>query len=166
MRRLEAKPRDRSSGQSGRRRSVGLPKGTLFGSPFSFCAGLEGGEEKLMKKQMLIVDDEPKVCDCLAKFFMAKGFAVTALFNGAEAIEWLMEQPADIIIVDVLLPDMMGTEVLKRTKELCPEAKVIMMTALTDDEPVVDAEVYGAAGFIHKPFDLSELTWASVFETW
>ena len=119
-----------------------------------------------MGKQILVVDDEPKVCDCLAKFFTSKGFAVISRFSGTEAIEWLMEQPADIIIIDVLLPDMLGTEVLKRTKEMWPEAKVIMMTALTDDEPVVDAKVYGAAGFIHKPFDLSELTWAAVFEAW
>ena len=119
-----------------------------------------------MEKRILIVDDEPKVCECLAKFFTAKGFAVVSCFNGTEALEWLMGQSADIIIIDVLLPDMMGTEVLKRTKEMCPDARVIMMTALTDDEPVVDAKIYGAAGFIHKPFDLSELTWAAVFEAW
>ena len=119
-----------------------------------------------MGKQILIVDDEPKVCECLAKFFISKGFAVVSRLSGTEALEYLMEQPADIIIVDVLLPDMLGTEVLKRAKEMCPESRIIMMTALTDDEPVIDAKIYGAAGFIHKPFDLSELTWASVFEAW
>ena len=78
-----------------------------------------------------------------------------------------MKQPADVMILDVLLPDMLGTEVLKRAKEMWPEVKVVMMTGFSDDEPAVDAKIYGAAGFVNKPFELSELTWAAVFsESW
>jgi DNA-binding response OmpR family regulator len=109
---------------------------------------------------MLIVDDEPKICDCLSRFFSARGFAVRCAFTGSEAIEGLMHEAADVILLDVRLPDMLGIEVLKRAKDLYPDAKVIMVTALDSEEPRVEAKAYGACGYVTKPFDFSELTWA------
>jgi len=113
-------------------------------------------------RRLLIVDDEPKICDCLKEFFSAKGFAVHVAFTGTDAIEHLMEQPVDVMLLDIRLPDMSGLEVLKRAKELAPEAKVIMVTALDKEEPKIDAKVYGAVSYVTKPFDLSDPTWDHV----
>ena len=113
-------------------------------------------------RQMLIVDDEPKLCECLGSFFKDKGFVVEYAHTGSDAIEWLMKQPTDVILLDVRLPDMLGIDVLKRAKELYPDAKVIMVSALDKEESQIDAKVYGACGYITKPFDFSDITWAPV----
>ena len=132
--------------------------------PIVMIGRMTNQREKRMRR-MLVVDDEPKICDCLGTFFREKGFAVACTPTGAEAIEWLMEHPVDIILLDVRLPDMRGIEVLKRAKELVPDAKVIMVTALDKEEPQIDAMTYGACAYITKPFDLSELTWAEALVT-
>jgi len=111
---------------------------------------------------MLIVDDEPKICECLARFFTAKGLTVTYALSGQEAIDWLMDHPADVILLDLRLPDMPGTEVLKRARELYPEARVVMVTALDAEERRIEAKVYGACGYVTKPFDLSDAAWDAV----
>jgi DNA-binding response OmpR family regulator len=110
-------------------------------------------------RRLLIVDDEPKVCDYLKAFFSAKGLAVEVAFTGADAIERLMEHPVEAILLDICLPDMSGLEVLKRAKELSPEATIIMVTALDQEESKIDAKVYGATSYVTKPFDLSDPAW-------
>lgn len=113
-------------------------------------------------KRMLVVDDEPKICECLARFFSARGLAVACALSGQEAIEWLMDHAADVILLDLRLPDMPGTEVLRRARELCPEARVVMVTALDAEEHRIEAQVYGACGYVTKPFDLSDAAWDAV----
>jgi len=113
--------------------------------------------------RMLIVDDEPKVCECLRAFFTTKNLTVDCVYTGEEAIAWLMEQSADVILLDVMLPDISGIEVLKRVKELHPDAKVIMVTALDKSEPHYESIAYGAYGYIRKPFDLTAIDWDPVF---
>lgn len=113
---------------------------------------------------MLVVDDEPKICDCLKAYFAAKGFTVECASTGTEAIEWLMDHPVDVVLLDIRLPDMLGIEVLKRAKDLQPDAKVVMVTALDDEERAIEAKVYGACGYVTKPFDFFDLTWQAVSE--
>lgn len=113
--------------------------------------------------KMLIVDDEPKLCACLAAYFTTKGLTVSTVYEGEQAIEQLSRESPDIILLDVRLPDISGIEVLKRARELCPQAKVIMVTALDQPEVREEAAAYGAVGYITKPFDLSDPTWSLVF---
>ena len=113
-------------------------------------------------RQMLIVDDEPDICDCLQHFFSSRGFAVACAFSGEEAMTRLAEAPVDVILLDIVLPGIHGIEVLRRVKELCPEVRVVMVTALDQAEQRVEAQRYGASGYVPKPFDFSELTWAPV----
>jgi DNA-binding response OmpR family regulator len=114
-------------------------------------------------KRLLIVDDEPKVCECLKLFFMTKGFETSCAQTGADAVERLMGDQPDLVLLDIGLPDFSGLEVLKRARELAPYAKVYMVTAHTDENSEVEAKVYGAMGYITKPFDFSDVTWAPVF---
>ncbi len=114
-------------------------------------------------RRMLIVDDEPKLCACLKAYFTAKGLTVSTVYEGEQAIERLSRESPDIILLDVRLPDISGIEVLKRARELCPKAKVIMVTALDQPEAREEAATYGAVGYITKPFDLSDPTWSLIF---
>ena len=114
-------------------------------------------------QRLLIVDDEQKVCECLQRFFSAQGFEASCVFTGEEAIERLINQPPDVVLLDIQLPGVSGIEVLKRAKDLCPETKVIMVTGSVDAEREEEAMAYGARGYITKPFDFSQITWSSVF---
>ena len=114
-------------------------------------------------RRLLIVDDEQKVCECLKLFFNDKGFETSCANTGGEAVERLMDQQPDLVLLDIGLPDVSGIEVLKRARELAPYARVYMVTAHTDEDSEVEAKVYGAMGYITKPFDFSDVTWAPVF---
>ena len=114
-------------------------------------------------RRMLIVDDEQKVSECLKRFFDSKGFETQCAFTGQEAVDRLAENQTDLVLLDIGLPDCSGLEVLKRARELCPFARVYMVTANWDEDSEVEAKVHGALGYITKPFDFSERTWAPVF---
>ena len=112
---------------------------------------------------MLIVEDERDLCACLEDYFTAKGFSVVSVFSGEEALERLIAGPADVVLLDILLPGLSGLEVLKRLRKLQPRARIIMVTALDQVEFRAEARLYGAAAYITKPFDFSESTWSAVF---
>jgi DNA-binding response OmpR family regulator len=114
-------------------------------------------------RRMLIVDDQLDICGCLEDYFSARGFAVVSAFSGEQALQTLEHQPPDVVLLDILLPGLSGLEVLKRIRQLCPTAKVIMVTALDQGELRAEARRCGACGYITKPFDFSEATWSAVF---
>ena len=114
-------------------------------------------------RRIMIVDDEPDICDCLEQFFRSRGFAVQSAFSGEEAVERLNEGEVDCIILDVLLPGLTGLEVLKHAKALHPQVRVIVVTAVDDEGVQETARRYGADAVISKPFDFSDSTWSRVF---
>lgn len=116
----------------------------------------------MVSRRILIVDDERDTCDCLEQYFRARGFAVTSVFSGEEALERLNQDPVDVILLDVVLPGISGLEVLRRVKELKPRVRVIIVTAHDLKEFREEARHHGACGYITKPFDFSERTWSAV----
>ena len=116
----------------------------------------------IAKRQLLVVDDDHDICECLEQFFSARGFAVTSAFSGEQALDRVTEASPEVMIVDILLPGISGIEVLRLVKERCPSAKVVMITGLPHLELRGKAHAYGACGYVTKPFDFSEQTWAPV----
>ena len=114
-------------------------------------------------RRMLIVEDEQDLCECLEEFFRTRGFSVTSAFSGEDALKQLEAAPADVILLDILLPGISGLEVLRHAKRRYPGAKVIIVTGLDKLELRAEARLYGAAAYITKPFDFSESTWSPVF---
>jgi DNA-binding response OmpR family regulator len=114
-------------------------------------------------RRMLIVEDERDLSGCLQDFFSAKGFTVASAFSGEEALEQLKQDAPDVILLDILLPGLSGIEVLKRVKELHPTARVVMVSSVDQTEIKYQAHRYGAVGYVTKPFDFSDDTWAPVF---
>jgi DNA-binding response OmpR family regulator len=109
---------------------------------------------------MLIVEDERDICECLRDFFTMRGFTVVSAFSGEEALQALEERTADVILLDILLPGLSGIEVLKRAKAKHPNTRIIMVTALDQDDLRDAARRYGAEGYVTKPFDFSDATWS------
>ncbi len=113
--------------------------------------------------KMLIVDDEPDICGCLQDFFSAKGFDVRTAFSGGQAMEALVgEGRPDVVLLDLRLPDAWGIDILKRVKRLYPATKVIIVSSMDQPESQQEARTYGAIGYVTKPFDFSDTTWAPV----
>lgn len=113
-------------------------------------------------RRMLIVEDERDLCDCLEQFFSRRGFSVVTVFSGEEALRWLEASPADVILLDILLPGISGLEVLRRVKQQYPEARIVIVTGLDQLELKAEARLFGASAYITKPFDFSDATWAPV----
>src|SRR3954454_2175160 len=107
--------------------------------------------------KLLIVDDEPGMRQLLSIVFGREGHEVRAAENGRRALELLREQPADLIVSDVKMPDMGGIELLRAARELSPDVAVIMMTAFATVDTAREAFKLGADDFIQKPFDVDEL---------
>ena len=117
------------------------------------------------KRRLLVVDDDRDICECLEQFFSTRGFAVTSAFSGEQALDQVATASPEVVILDILLPGISGIEVLRRVKELCPGAKVVMITGLPHPELRSEARAYGACGYVTKPFDFSEETWAPVLSS-
>src|SRR5207253_956431 len=73
--------------------------------------------------------------------------------NGREAMALLRQQPADVVVSDVKMPDMGGIELLRTARELQPDIEFIMMTAFANVDTAREAFLLGAFDFIQKPFD-------------
>src|SRR2546423_3542694 len=106
---------------------------------------------------LLIVDDEPGMRQLLSHVFGRANHSVRAAENGAKALELLKQEPADLIVSDVRMPDMNGIELLRKVREFVPDAAVVLMTAFATVETAREAFKLGADDFIQKPFDVEEL---------
>ncbi len=106
---------------------------------------------------ILIVDDEQSYRQLLSLVFEEQGNDIRTAMNGRQALELLAEQPADVIISDVKMPDMDGIEMLRTVRETLPDLGVVLMTAFASVETAREAFKLGADDFIQKPFDVEEL---------
>ena len=106
---------------------------------------------------ILIVDDEQGMRQLLSLVFGRAGHKVRAAENGRRALQLLREQPADLIVSDVRMPDMDGIALLREARQLLPDVGVVMMTAFATVETAREAFKLGADDFIQKPFDVDEL---------
>jgi DNA-binding NtrC family response regulator len=110
-----------------------------------------------MKKQILIADDEDIVIQSCLRILSKDTFQIDVARNGLEAIEKIVENSYDMLILDIMMPKMTGMEVLQRVKETYPDIDVIMITGLNQIETAVEAMKLGAFDYLPKPFDPEEL---------
>ncbi len=113
-------------------------------------------------QRMLIVDDERDVCECLQDFFSTHGFSVHAAFSGEEALEHLEHEPADVVLLDILLPGLSGIEVLRRMRACDHNVRIVMVSSIDQTDIRAQAKNYGADAYVTKPFDFSPQTWSAV----
>ena len=116
-------------------------------------------------KRLLIVDDETKICDLLARFFTSLGFQTTTAQSGRQALSMLDEGAPDYLLLDVRMPDVSGLEVLRQAKSRHPELKVVMVSALADSDTMDEAFRCGATDYVTKPLAFNDQAWARAFFT-
>lgn len=110
----------------------------------------------LTSKNILVVDDEPKITDVISSFLTNKGFNVFTAENGKQALNIFKQEDIMLIILDLMMPEMTGEEVCKniRAKSSVP---IIMLTAKASEDDILDGLWLGADDYITKPFSLKEL---------
>lgn len=109
------------------------------------------------KRTILIVDDEPIVCEVLYEGLQEKGYICTTAMNGPEALKKLATEDVGLMLLDIKLPGISGMEVLRETRLKHSKIATIMITAISDVATVVEAMKLGALDYILKPFDLDRV---------
>jgi len=110
--------------------------------------------------KILIVDDSPVNVELASKLVQKAGYNTTAAFNGKKALELINENPFDLILLDIMMPDIDGFEVCKRIKKLpnpLNKIPIIFLTAMTDSENIVKGLELGAVDYVTKPIISSVL---------
>jgi DNA-binding NtrC family response regulator len=111
------------------------------------------------KKQLdvLIIDDEVSFSEVLKKRLTKRGFMVRTAGNGREGLEALREKQADVIVLDMRMPEMDGVETFRAIKELDPAAEVIFLTGHVDTDTACIGLEMGAFDYCLKPIDIDTL---------
>lgn len=105
---------------------------------------------------ILVVDDDPAIRRTLAVALRARGFEVHTVATGRDALQRLDDTTADLVLLDLGLPDLDGLTVLKRLRSQA-QVPVIVLSGRTGSKDKVDALDQGAEDFVTKPFDIEEL---------
>jgi DNA-binding NtrC family response regulator len=111
-----------------------------------------------MSIKVLLVDDEKEFVDLLGERMVNRGMEVSSTTSAADALKIAEEQTFDAIVLDLMMPEMDGLEVLKNLKAKRPELQVILLTGHGTIEKGVEAMRLGAMDFVEKPADLDALT--------
>lgn len=110
-----------------------------------------------MEKRILIVDDAVFMRKVIAKLLAQGGYTeISEAGNGEEAMKVFLEKKPDLVLLDITMPGKSGLEVLEEILEADRNAKVIMCSALGQDQMIQKAILAGAADFIVKPFKNDE----------
>ncbi|MFH1379952.1 MAG: response regulator [bacterium] len=113
------------------------------------------------KKKILVVDDEKPIRELIRVNLEARGYKVALANNGSEAVALLESEQFELIILDVMMPDMDGWEVCKyiRDHPVLHEAKIIMLTArAAPKDKMIGLDILKANMYITKPFDIEYLS--------
>ncbi len=108
--------------------------------------------------KLLIVDDENSFRQHLRHLFERKGYDVAEAENGADSLQLAGRQNFDAVLLDIVLPDIDGIDILQNLKRMNPNIQVIMMTGNATIENAIASMKLGAYDYLIKPFDLEELS--------
>jgi signal transduction histidine kinase/FixJ family two-component response regulator len=107
--------------------------------------------------QILIVDDDPRMCDSLKVLLGNEGYEIQTRRNGQEALEAFVKNDFDIVLLDLILPDINGAEIMDHIESQSPETLAILMTGHASIESAVQALRNRAYDYLRKPFEHEEL---------
>ena len=110
-----------------------------------------------MSAHVLVADDEALIRHSLRSVLLQEGFEVTCAESGEQAWQVFQRACPDVVLLDLVLGDIDGLEVLRRIKQAAPETKVLVMSAHGSIDSAVTAMKLGSYDFIKKPFELEEI---------
>ena len=108
-------------------------------------------------KRILVVDDDVTIRTPLSKFLRIYSYEVDEVSTGKEAVQSVTSGNYDIVLLDLILPDISGLDILKEIRKMRPRLPVIILTGFATIRSAVEATKIGASEFITKPYNLEEL---------
>jgi two-component system OmpR family response regulator len=109
------------------------------------------------KPQVLVVDDEPSIVDAVSTALRYEGFDVREAVTGRAALAAAQENPPDLVVLDVMLPDLDGLEVTRRLRADGIRVPILFLTARDSVEDKVAGLTVGGDDYVTKPFSLAEI---------
>ena len=106
---------------------------------------------------ILVVDDDKDIADMLVEWLGKKGYRATATYSGKDAVAAFTQENHDLVISDLVMPDIDGMDLLDTLKDMDPRVMVLMITGFGTIERAVAAIKQGAYDFIPKPIDFKTL---------
>ena len=110
-----------------------------------------------MTVKILVVDDEKAARKSLADILRLEGYDVSTVEDGPSALKLLKEQAIDLILLDIRMPGMDGSEVMQQATEISPDTQIIMLTAHGSMESAIESLRYGAHDYLIKPSSPQEI---------
>ncbi|MFD2613467.1 response regulator transcription factor [Paenibacillus gansuensis] len=110
-----------------------------------------------MPHKILVIEDEPTLARLLSYNLTQEGYETRAVDHGGDGLQAALQQPFDLIILDIMLPGMNGFEVLTKLRQKGNKTPVIILTARNAEDEVVQGLKHGADDYITKPFGVAEL---------
>lgn len=110
-----------------------------------------------VKKQILIVDDEPSICALLSELLEDNGYQCTSVPDGTQAMQLIFSDHYQLVLLDISMPGMSGINILRSLKASGKKMPVIILSGSDADSLVAEAMHLGARDFILKPFDLETI---------
>ena len=110
-----------------------------------------------MRHNLLIIDDEQRYADMLARRLALRGCVCEVCYNGRDAIRIVKQKKFSLIVLDLQLPDLYGTDVLRKIKAINAEIPVVILTGHGTEKDREECMTQGAHAFIHKPLDIEDL---------
>src|SRR3954466_6681176 len=109
------------------------------------------------KPLLVVVDDEQPILDVVSRFARRAGYETETCSNGREAIALLQTRRADLVLVDLRMPDVGGLDVLRAIRDIDPGCQAVLMTGYASVETAVEAIKLGATDYLSKPIDFQRL---------
>lgn len=106
---------------------------------------------------VLVVDDEPVLAELMSMALRYEGWDIATAADGASAIASARETPPDVVVLDVMLPDMSGLDVLRRLREQIPGLPLLLLTAKDSVEDRIAGLTAGGDDYVTKPFSIEEV---------
>lgn len=110
-----------------------------------------------MRARILVIDDEPDICETLDVVLSLAGYEVVTAKSGDDGIARAEQQPFQLVITDLLMPGTSGVDTLAAMKRIDPRTAVIVVSGYASEEEALRCRTEGAARILDKPFQLDDL---------
>jgi CheY-like chemotaxis protein len=111
----------------------------------------------MSRGKVLLIDDKVEFLKVLSERLRLRGYQVTAVGSGSEALRAAEQEPFDVIVLDLVMPVMDGVETLRRLRAQDPQSQIIVFSGYATSQEVDQAMALGANDFLAKPADLDSL---------
>ncbi|MEX2607627.1 MAG: PAS domain-containing protein [Kiritimatiellia bacterium] len=110
-------------------------------------------------EQLLVIDDEESICFMLRGTLATLGYQVAIATSGADGLKWIETYPGgcELILLDMMMPGLDGSEVIRRLKDMKCDAKILIMSGMVSEEKLLETGVDLKSAFLSKPFTILEL---------